>query len=101
MKIHSDNVLLPLVEAIERETGRRVHLSTALRWALRNSRGICLETKMLGGRRVCSQQMVRDFIEQKTLSANNRIDHSPRVSTPSARKESIRRANALLDAEGV
>ena len=53
---------LPLVPAVEAETGRRVHLCTALRWAQQGSKGIILESVFLGGRRLTSVEAVRRFV---------------------------------------
>ena len=96
-----DNVLLPLVEAVHKETGQRVHLSTVLRWALQGARGVYLETKMLGGRRMTSQKMVRDFIDKKTKTVDGHRGNTSKSLSSKGRAKSIQRANELLDAEGV
>lgn len=96
-----DNVLLPLVEAVQKETGQRVHLSTVLRWAQHGSRGVYLETKMLGGRRMTSRRMVREFIDKKTAIADGPRGKTSNHLSPKGQAKSIQRANQLLDAEGV
>ncbi|GAB5407220.1 MAG: DUF1580 domain-containing protein [Aureliella sp.] len=58
--------LLPLLDAIETATGHRPHIRTAMRWAAKGSRGIRLSTKVLGGRRLCSAEAVRRFMDAVT-----------------------------------
>jgi hypothetical protein len=75
--------LLPLATAIERATGQRVHLTTALRWASRGSRGIRLETWVLGGRRLTSEAAVHRFVRASTEARQVTADTiiaSPRQS---------------------
>lgn len=68
---------LPLVEAVEAETGRRPHLSTVLRWCQRRNRhGIKLESWFLGGRRVTSREAVRRFNNATTSAANKDLTSS-------------------------
>ena len=62
--------MLPLVEAIERETGWRPHLTTALRWCQRKS-GNQLKSAKVGGKRLTRQSWVREFIENETRNATN------------------------------
>ena len=44
--------------------GRRVHISTVYRWALRGVRGVVLETIMIGGRRCTSVEAMSRFFER-------------------------------------
>ncbi|WDQ17338.1 DUF1580 domain-containing protein [Rhodopirellula sp. P2] len=54
--------LLPLLDAIEQETGHRPHPSTAMRWCLKpNKHGNVLESWMIGGRRMTSIEAVRRY----------------------------------------
>jgi hypothetical protein len=94
---NSVEALLPLVTAIEAETGRRVHLATALRWAQRGSKGVYLETVMLGGRRCTTQRMVQDFLRARTSASSKRVW----FRSPTQRSEALERANRFLDREGV
>jgi len=61
--------LLGLVEAVKLATGRRVHLSTPLRWASRGSRGVRLETVVMGGRRYTSVAACERFVAAVTEAA--------------------------------
>ena len=71
MRIPENEVGLPLVEAIHKETGRRPHLSTALRWCQsRNRYGIKLQSWRIGGRRVTSVECVRRYNEATTVAAD-------------------------------
>lgn len=87
-----DNALLPLVEAVQKETGQRVHLSTVLRWAQHGSRDVYLETKMLGGRRMTSKQMVRDFIDKKTETVDGPRGKVTKPLSSNAQAKAILRA---------
>ncbi|MFN6129208.1 MAG: DUF1580 domain-containing protein [Planctomycetota bacterium] len=58
--------LHPLSLAVEKATGRRPHITTCLRWATRGVAGIRLETSILGGRRLTSEQAVRRFMDRVT-----------------------------------
>ncbi len=53
---------LPLVEAVRAATGRKVHLSTVLRWCSRGARGRVLSSWMVGGRRMTTVEAVNAFI---------------------------------------
>jgi hypothetical protein len=81
---------LGLVRAVEAATGRRVHLSTALRWAMRGSKGIVLESVILGGRRLTSAEAVKRFV----AACSERVQATTTQITP---KQS--RAIAQRDAE--
>lgn len=58
--------LIGLLDAIEQATGRRPHLSTAIRWCTRGARGARLESCFLGGRRLTSVEAVYRFIDAST-----------------------------------
>lgn len=71
-RIPPDEAGLPLIEAIFRATGRRPHLSTAMRWCQsRNRYGQRLESWMLGGRRVTSVEAVRRYNERSTIASDS------------------------------
>ena len=61
--------LLPLVDAVEQATGRRPHLSTCLRWCTRGSRGVRLESRVLGGRRLTSIPAVHRYMDATTAAS--------------------------------
>lgn len=94
--MHAAEKLLPLVEAIKQATGRTVHLSTALRWCQRGSRGIKLESKVLGGRRLCSIPAVHRFIDKTTRASA--LPDPPSLASPSVQDARQQRANARLEA---
>lgn len=74
MPIPENEYGLPLVEAIQKATGRRPHISTAIRWCQRCNRyGIRLESWMLGGRRVTSVEAVQRYNERNTTAANHGV----------------------------
>lgn len=83
--------LFPLVDAVEMKTGRRPHLSTCLRWATRGSRGIRLETVILGGRRLASLEAVQRYIDA-TTAARERRSPMADVSTPRQQTAAAERA---------
>ena len=64
----SPEALYPLAIAVERATGQRPHPSTLHRWRLRGIAGVRLETVRVGGRRLCSVEAVRRFVDRVTLA---------------------------------
>ncbi len=88
--------LLPLVDAVEQATGQRPHLSTALRWATRGSKGIRLETVFLGGRRLTSEGAVHRFTRRCTEQATG-YDGSDIVPPAQADREKDRAAERLRE----
>ena len=82
MQIPENEYSLPLVEAVQKATGRRPHLSTVLRWCQRPNRyGIRLESWLVGGRRVTSVERVRLYTERTTEAADK--DTSDGISSQS------------------
>ncbi len=74
MRIPENEVGLPLVEAVHKETGRRPHLSTVLRWCqTRNRYGIKLQSWRIGGRRVTSVECCRRYNEATTVAAEKGV----------------------------
>jgi hypothetical protein len=65
----TNETLLPLVDAVEQATGRRPHLSTCLRWCTRGSRGVRLESRVLGGRRLTSVPAVHRYMDATTAAS--------------------------------
>jgi len=84
--------LLPLVEAVHLATGLRPHLSTPIRWGLRGSSGVKLQTKLVGGRRYTTVLWVQQFVEAVNQVKN--CDPTP-MATPkqqdSAAKKSAKK----------
>jgi hypothetical protein len=73
MSIFSQESLSPLVCAVEKATGHRPHLSTVIRWCIRGSSGIRLESKVLGGRRLTSPEAVRRFMDSVTAAKDRTV----------------------------
>jgi len=69
--VTQDTVLMPLVAAVEAQTGLRPHLSTCLRWCSRGSAGIKLESQVLGGRRYTTIAAVAKYVEAVTAKKSN------------------------------
>ncbi len=76
MKLSADEIVnsvsdkwLPLVEAVDKATGRRPHLSTCLRWCTRGSRGVRLESRVLGGRRLTTVSKVLAYMDATTAAS--------------------------------
>ncbi len=67
--IKENEKYLPLVDAVEQATGRRPHLSTCLRWCTRGSRGVRLESRVLGGRRLCTISAVIRYMTATTAAS--------------------------------
>ena len=88
-----DEKLMPLVEAVDRATGRRPHLSTVLRWCTKGN--VRLESRILGGRRLTSVDAVLRYIEASTLA---RDGHSTPVTTPRQQTLAANRAAKKLAA---
>ncbi len=86
---------LPLVEAVERATGRRVHLSTALRWCQRGSRGIRLSSRVLGGRRLTTVDSVKAYMESVTAVSAGGV--APPAETPAQATKRASQAAAELE----
>lgn len=91
---------LPLVEAVQKETGYRPHLSTVLRWCLKPNRyGNILESWMVGGRRMTSVDAVQRYNAANTAQAAPSVLRSEPSAT--ATTASHRRAVQALEAEGL
>jgi hypothetical protein len=78
--------MLPLVEAIERETGWRPHLTTALRWCQRKT-GNQLRSAKVGGKRMARQSWVKEFVDAETAKSTNRSASSTSDDQASADAE--------------
>ncbi len=90
--------LRPVCDAIEHVTGKRVHQSTAWRWANEGSFGIQLKTTVLGGRRLCCEQDVHDFMEARTAAATPAM-RAPKRSSVAKRNRNAERAVKHLEKE--
>ena len=85
-----------LVKAIEEVTGRRPHLSSAIRWATVGCKGIYLETCMMGGRRMTKSSWVREFFDATTAAttpARNRATPASHPAMVKAREDLAKLCN--------
>ena len=85
----SNEPLLPLVDAVEKATGQRPHLSTCLRWCSRGSAGVRLECRVLGGRRMTSTEAVLRYVDAVTAAKDGGDFHkqsTPRQETLAAKR---------------
>jgi len=62
--------LHPLVDAVYAATGRRPHLSTALRWCFKGISGTRLESWKVGGRRLTTIDAVNAFVDATTAASS-------------------------------
>lgn len=69
-----------LLDAIEEATGRRPHISTAIRWRTRGCSGIRLDAVMIGNQWFSTVDAVRAFVEATTTARSGR---QLAVETPS------------------
>lgn len=88
--------LFPLVKAVEEATGRRVHLSTVLRWTQRGSKGVRLESRVLGGRRLTSVEAVRRFMNATTQAAEPVEIVIPTKAREKAKEKAAKRLAELV-----
>lgn len=97
-----DELLLPLVEAVHKATGRRPHLSTVIRWCTKGSHGVRMESRMLGGRRLTSPEAVLRYTEALTKARDGEVVKpfiTPRQQTAAAERAAKRLANRLEGAK--
>jgi hypothetical protein len=101
---------LSLAQAARRlprlRAGRPVHPSTVWRWALAGLRGIRLETAMVGGVRVTSEEALRRFFAEVDNATAGGADGRPNVTSssmmrPAARSRHDEHVERQLDAEGL
>lgn len=63
-----------LLDAIEEATGRRPHISTAIRWRTRGCSGIRLDAVMIGNQWFSTVDAVRAFVEATTTARSGRTE---------------------------
>jgi Protein of unknown function (DUF1580) len=85
-------------EVPNRDSGRGVNVSTIWRWALKGSRGVRLETAMIGGIRMTSREALVRFYERTTAVANG--DSSPAAASKQ-RQRQIEQAERELAQAGI
>lgn len=79
----------------------RPHKSTIHRWVQRGSRGIRLETVLIGGRRYTSEEALNRFFADSTAAADGQPSISQSGITSPARKRALAKVNAELAREGL
>jgi hypothetical protein len=94
INMENNNMLMPLVNAVEAATGIRPHKSTAIRWVVRGVSGVRLEAKRLGSRYMTTVEDVKAFIERATASSKPEIPFSP---PPGYRPERIEKAKEAYE----
>lgn len=62
--------------AFEQVTGSRPHPTTCWRYATKGVGGVQLKTIVVGGRRLTTEDWVRDFIERRTSQVTPCVDQS-------------------------
>jgi len=92
--------LLSLPAAVEEATGQRPHPSTLHRWRILGIKGVKLVTLRCGGRRLCSVESVRRFLDGVT-EATDGPQPSTQARTSRQRQAAIDRAEAELDRAGI
>lgn len=81
-----------------RKGGRGVSPPTPWRWAMKGVKGIRLESWMIGGIRMTSDEALERFFIAVTAAANG----APvQARTPAARQRAIEAADAELSAAGI
>ena len=97
--------LLTLREAVGKlpgsRAGKRPHINTIRRWAAKGTRGVVLETLLVGGTRCTSLQALQRFFAQ--LSAQDADKPMPperrRVRTLQVSEDTLRSAGILSEGE--
>ena len=89
-----EETLMSLPAACSAFPGRKVSLPTLHRWRLSGVRGICLETVLVGGRRMTSVEAIKRF-----LAAQNEQPVDAMTATDRAVRSAVARAS--LKARGV
>ncbi len=96
--IHTEGLLTAHTAA--RTLPTRPHHSTIYRWFRRGSRGVRLESVMLGGTRYTSREALQRFAERVTAAADGESVESPNKTTRE-RQRDIDRAERDLSEMGV
>jgi hypothetical protein len=80
---------------------QKVAPSTAWRWATKGLNQIRLPTVLIGSRRVTTQAVFRNWCEQRTTAANDRLVSDEACHQPSANVSRAERAEAELTRLGL
>lgn len=98
MPIATSSESLVLLSKASPHVPGRPHTSTLIRWADRGTRGVKLETVLVGGRRFTSLEALERFFAATTAAADGQ-DPSPRTAARRARD--IATAERRLHAAGI
>ena len=90
--------LLSAVEA-SREFRSRPAATTVWRWMTRGARGVLLESVIEGGQRFTSREAIRRF--QERLQERDTVKQPPQPRSKRERRESVKRAEAVLEKAGI
>ncbi len=111
MLITMNEQLLTFPEALQhpllrkRRKGRSIVPSTLWRWHARGVRGVKLETVLVGGMRMTSEEALARFCEAvtKARSCEGKSRHAPETlpRTATQRQQTSKRAEARLRAKGI
>lgn len=82
-----------------RRQGKRLHISTVFRWALRGVRGVRLETIRIGGTLCTSEEALVRFFQH--LSGDGPAPPATPARTSRARRREIARAQRDLQRAGI
>lgn len=84
---------LPIVQAVEKATGKRPHIQTVRRWIKKGVRGIRLEASFVNGQYLTSTSAVKEYIAA-TTEARLQITEAPKIDIPKPVKPA--RVNAAI-----
>lgn len=87
-----DEKLIDPVDAIEQETGRRIHNCTSLRWMVKGRKGCRLKFMQFGRSKLTCRLWVREFLDTTTQAESP----EPLPPSPSARRREITSAKKQL-----
>lgn len=93
--------IFPIVEAPGRlpsRHGKKINITTVYRWIRSGSRGVKLESIILGGVRYTSTEAIQRFVERVSAAANG--ETSPVVRSAIQRRNASERAERELAARG-
>ncbi len=85
---------LPLKEAVYKATGTRPHLATIHRWCMKGSRGVKLESRVLGGRRLTTVDAVERFMNNVTELCSG-LEDAPMETPRQAERRAQKAAEEL------
>ena len=88
-----------VVDHLPRRRGKKMHPSSAWRWALKGRRGIKLESILVGGVRMTSVEAIGRFVERLSQSSESESASLP-TRTPAQRRRASEAAAKELERLG-